>query len=520
MSSCSKAPDNTVHRLALLPANVLIDDPSSKWLRLALPFVFQTDLATARSFLPTFASNESAAYQVNADQVLRITVENRKGQVWMQGTITDLVTQKNREVIDVENKTFIAAADSLARRLDDHSLGFSTTSDAALEAYSRSLDTSDVQARISSVSAAIAADPHFGLAHVARLEIAGASGNEAVSTYIAEGTKDRAGFKLVDRARFDALVSRITRAPIADQEKTTADVLRYVPNDADSYAVLGSLQFLAGDSAGGTRSFQKATELLPSNANFRRQWAMGLIESKKFKDAENVLTPLAKANPSVLPDLAIAILLNGDAARANRTFEQFLTMRPPNDPLATLLRGTWLALGGQLNGAITLLQAANITDPNLRPAFLSQITIWQLATGNRAGAKKTATEAASANRAFPAALLAVLLAAGDQDPGTWRKLVESSRIGANESFKQALLGYGYFLGGHYADAADVWQRILTASGGTDLRSRAMLAGSLDRTGRTDDAKKVLVQPFVPEFTDLYSAISFGEMRRLLGLQLH
>ena len=48
----------------------------------------------------------------------------------------------------------------------------------------------------------------------------------------------------------------------------------------------------------------------------------------------------------------------------------------------------------------------------------------------------------------------------------------------------------------------------------------MLAGSLDRSGNSQGAKKVLVQPFVPEFGDLFAAVSFGEMRRLLNLQVH
>ncbi len=482
--------------------------------------MFQTDLASARRVLPAFGKDESAAYQLNADQVLRITVENRNGKVQMHGTITDLAAQLNRRVIDVEDETFIAAADDLAKRLDVQSSPFSTASDAALQAFSKSLDAPDVKTRMASVTAAIAADPRFGLAHVARLEIAAASGTADPAPFIAEGTRDRAGFRPVDRARFDALVSRLTHAPLADQEKTTADVLRYLPNDADSNAMLGSLQFLSGDLTGGTRSLTKAVELNPGNVAFRRQLAIGLIESKKFSEAEKILGPLAKTNQNLLPELAITILLNGDAARANRTFEQFLALRPPNDPLATLLRGTWLALGGQLNGAIAVLQTMNATDPNVRAALLSQVAIWQLATGSREEAKKSVAQAAAATRQSPTVLFVALLAGADQDPATWRKLVEASPLGANLASRQAVLGYGFFLAKHYPEAAEVWQKVVTESGGTDLRSRAMLAASLDRAGRAADAKKVLVEPFVPEFNDLYAAVSFGEMRRLLGLQVH
>ena len=482
--------------------------------------MFQTDLASARHLISAFAKDESAGYQLNADEALRVTVENRNGQVQMQAVVTDLASQRNREVFTSHGNTFIAAADDLARRLDAEAAPFSTGSDTALEAFSPSLASPDIKARISSASAAIAADPHFGLAHVARLELAAANGAGDLSSYLADANKDRGGFRPVDRARFDALVSRLTHAPLADQEKALAQVLRYVPNEADSNAVLGSLQFLSGNAGAGVRSLTRAIELNPADANYRRQLAVGMIESRKFDDAEKILAPLAKANPNLVPELAVTILLNGDAARANATVEQFLALRPPTDPLAILLRGTWLALGGQLNGAIALLQSANVTDPNVRAAFLSQIAIWQLATGNWTDARKSVQQSAAANRQSPLMLFAALLASADSDPETWRKSIEASPIAANASIKQAVLGYGFFLGKHYSEAADSWTKAVNASGGTDLRARAMLAASLDRAGRSADAKNVLVEPFVPEFTDLYAAISFGEMRRLLGLQMH
>jgi hypothetical protein len=43
----------------------------------------------------------------------------------------------------------------------------------------------------------------------------------------------------------------------------------------------------------------------------------------------------------------------------------------------------------------------------------------------------------------------------------------------------------------------------------------MLASSLDRAGKLDEARRVRVQPFVPEFGDIYAPISFSEMRRMM-----
>ena len=45
----------------------------------------------------------------------------------------------------------------------------------------------------------------------------------------------------------------------------------------------------------------------------------------------------------------------------------------------------------------------------------------------------------------------------------------------------------------------------------------MLASSLDKAGKSDEAQKAKVLPFAMEFGDLYGTISFEEMRRLTGL---
>ena len=58
---------------------------------------------------------------------------------------------------------------------------------------------------------------------------------------------------------------------------------------------------------------------------------------------------------------------------------------------------------------------------------------------------------------------------------------------------------------------------LRQSGGTDLRSRAMLAASLDRAGQRRASSGLPVLPFLPDFNDPYTAIAFNEMRRLLKM---
>ena len=87
----------------------------------------------------------------------------------------------------------------------------------------------------------------------------------------------------------------------------------------------------------------------------------------------------------------------------------------------------------------------------------------------------------------------------------------------NQQQKLLALGYGFFLGHHYQEAAQTWNDLLKQSGGADLRARTMLAASLAQQANADEARHIQVQPFVPDFGDLYASVSFFEMNRVLGI---
>ncbi len=242
---------------------------------------------------------------------------------------------------------------------------------------------------------------------------------------------------------------------------------------------------------------------------------MGLLETRRFADAEKILLGIDN-NANILPALAVCIFLEGDVNRADIVFNRYLSLRPPNDPVAPLFRATWLAISGRTAKGIDSLQSANFTDAGLRSLALSQTAVWQLMQGDVAGAKKSAASASQIDRR-PAsfAALALLLTRGDVSTAQWRGQVDAFPV--NDQLRQTLLGYGYFLNRHYAEAAQLWQQILERSGGGDLRARAMLAASLDGAGKAGEAQKILVEPFVPDLGDLYAAVSFDQMHRLLSV---
>jgi cytochrome c-type biogenesis protein CcmH/NrfG len=135
-------------------------------------------------------------------------------------------------------------------------------------------------------------------------------------------------------------------------------------------------------------------------------------------------------------------------------------------------------------------------------------------THDFAGAQRSAAQAFRlAGSRGTLTAIAQLLTRASEPPAQWRSQVEAAS--QDKSSAQTLLGYGFFLYGRYPEAVQVWEQIVNQSGDTDLHARAMLAASLEHAGRAGEARRVRVQPFVPEFGDIYAPISFNEMRRLI-----
>lgn len=504
--------------MALVPANVLVSDSASDWIRFAIPLVLEQDLATSRNVIASVVNDESGAYQSGANDIVRTTIENRDSRITVQATITDLSTQKNREILRTEGRSsagLLPVLNALTKQIDGRAVDFSTKSDHALQSFAMAAQSPNLQSRAEILGNAIRIDPTFGLAYLLLAETAERAGAQNVSTVIGEARRHTDAFTPFDRLRFQALAAQISHAPFAEQEKADLAVLNLAPNDMNALASVGSIRFLQNDANGGSRLYASALKLSPGNLNLRRQLAEGLLETRRFTDAEKVFTGLDN-NAAVLPGLAVCILLEGDLARASTVFDKFIASRAPGDPLNPLFRAEWLALSGQVPKAIQSLQASSFNDRGIRALVLTQLTIWQLYAGDFNGAKGSARQAVQLDpRPTSFSAYAALLAAASEPKEQWQQQVNASPL--NEQVKDSLLGYGFFLSGHFPEAAQSWQKAVQQAGNTDLRARAMLAASLDRAGNREQANKVVIEPFIPEFGDLYSAVSFNELHRLLGI---
>lgn len=510
-------------RLAILPANVLIASPSSEWLSLGVAVALEQDLVTSRQYAATLATSESGAYERGATEVLRTTIENRNGQLTLEATVTDLATQRARAVVTVNGPSSAGALtpiNALAKRVDPHAADFSTNNDQAWAAYTAAASTSDPHARQGLLQTAIGNDPAFGLAYLVLAELETQRGG--AEPVLAEARKHRDAFTPLDQARFNALLSRTSHAPLPQEAAATAAVLKLAPNDLDAMTTLGSMRFLEADAQDGERLLRRALELDPDNAKTRSLLAEGLLETRRFAEAEKLFTNLDN-NPAVLPDLAVCVLLAGDVGRANTVFSNYLKERAAaNDPLLFLAEANWIAVSKRPGDGVQFLAKNNFSQNDLRSLALSQSTIWRLMDQDSAGAKSDAANAAQLAQApVPKlfAAIAALVSAGDADPSQWREQVNAAPL--QESIKRAVLAYGFFLNRRYAEAVPEWQKLVVESGDADLRARAMLAASLDRAGRSADARKMRVEAFAPNLTgaDQFAVVTFDAMRRLLNLKM-
>ena len=517
-SSCSHNPATRERRLALLPPDVLIADSSAQWIQTALPLVLEEDLATAPGLVTAVVSGQSAAYGWGANEFLRTTVERRFGGVWLRATITDAATQQDREVIVLDSQApdaILGLSDALAKRVDARATVFSTRNEKALQLFAEAADQTwtfitpstriEEMPRVRALQAAIQLDPAFGLAQVAIASDLARLAPQNLSAAIDAARQHAASFTPLDRARFESFAAQTLSRPPADQEKRLRALLAIAPNDPGALSRLGSLRFSEGDGVEGKRLLDRAIQNNPNDPALREQLGLGLFESRQFRQAEQVLTTLDN-RANVLPALAACFLLGGDTKRANLTaFEFSKSLNPAFQPL---YRATWLALSGRGPEAILALQSEDSSDSNIEGLMTMQISIWQMIQGKH----DVANESVSSVRG-PFGVEANLLNQLNEPAAEWRAKVNASSLSPPQ--KENLLGYGLFLAGHYSEAAEQWNTVVLQSGGLNLKARAMLAASLDRAGKSDQARKVNVVPFVPEFGDLYAVISFNEMRRLL-----
>lgn len=504
--------------MAIVPSNVLLNDPTADWLKIGVPEVLHQDLIPTRFTAPQLAASETNLAEIGAQDILRTKVEDRQGRIHIEATIVDAATQKATGSEEVEASSMAAlipALDKLAKKIDPAAEEFSSRKTEALKWLTAAAQQRDTEQRAGLLGKAVDTDPNFGLAYFLLIEMGAPQGPARYKPVLDLAQSHSSAFTPYDQARFKLIFLQLSRAPMSQRTSAAEALLKIAPNDIDALAVVSGIRFLSGDVDGALGAINHAIELNPGNPNLKGELAEGLVQSKRFADAEKVLIKFDQ-NPGALPELASVFLLEGDLTRATQTAERYFSS-VKNADYQLLLRAAWTEFAGDRAKAITLAEEDKFTSPGVRGLALSEAAVWRLMNKDFAGAKKDADAAAQTDHPTAISTMAGLLVSGGMPTEEWRKKVETAPL--NPTLKQPILAYGFFLNGHYQEAATEWRKVLDTSEGSDLRARAMLASSLEHAGNTAEAQKIKVQPFlVREFADLYGGVVFAEMQRLTGLR--
>ncbi len=429
-----------------MPATVLSTDSKDAWLSLGLPLVLEQDLSTSRRYTAAITRDESSARQNGAALVVDVVADFGPGRRQLRATLRDLTTQQNVNVFcRFIGASDISAMDAIAKCFDDAAASFPTRNDGALQTYTEAVLASDPNQKIAQFTAAARQDPAFGLAYLAGLQILEQQQRPTTDAY-AEAETHKSSFTALDRAQFNVATKRASGASVTEQLSAAKVLIGLTPNSLQALQQLADLQFAA-------------------------------------HDANSAVRTLAQIKPEpqqVLANQALCALVLGDHVSADQLARRsFKLLEDSQDPFAPLAHGAWLSVSQDLAKAILYLQGIPVTaNADLRAMALAQIAIWQASDNHFGQARVSSGEATKLAQSPVAKLLAinsVLISTSDEDPRQWSNQVLRSAL--SDDSKQLLLGYGFFMGGHYDDAAKVWSSLATAKHGSDPKVQVMLAAA-------------------------------------------
>ena len=147
-----------------------------------------------------------------------------------------------------------------------------------------------------------------------------------------------------------------------DYERALAEfeiAKRGLPNDAQAYLAIGSIQRRQGKWTESTANLERAAALDPKNADILRNLAFSYMAARKFETADKILDRVIVAAPQSLEaplvNGGVAILWKGDLSVAEKVFS---SVPPGADPQGLM---TWahvwvLTLGRKFPEALQVLQ--------------------------------------------------------------------------------------------------------------------------------------------------------------------
>lgn len=472
LSACSRAPQARP-RYALLPFDNLTGDASLDWIARTAPRIAAAEIAgTARP-----AATIGDAYLERATRFVHGYFTGTAGALRLTVEVEDASTHKMVENEQIDGP-MLASVGTLSKRLEPSPEPFSTSNEAAIEAWGRG-----------EYEKAVGIDPAFGTAWLAWMETLARSGDAA-------GAIDVAGRALEHPVKSDveALRIELTRATLQrDAHAEHEALLKLTARVADPrlLANLGELEVRAREFAVAEGDYKKILAVEPDNAEALNLLGYVYGYEGKIADAESTFAEYGKLpgqEPNSFDSLGEAYFMNGKFVEAEKAF---LKAHDLNAALAAggdlrkAAYARWLA--GDLSGADKIFERyldfrAKLKDPSVEWQHAS----WEYTTG-----RKDQAIARLQKSAFPQK---------DMQLSVWTK-----------PFKM-----------HVYDGT-LERNYKTSQPSADGLYRTFYAEELLNRGEREEAKKLLALWPLPDsgsderFLQSLVFPKYNELRRILGL---
>ncbi len=405
----------------------------------------------------------------------------------------------------------MAALSALARNISPTAKPYATLLPEALRLYAEALDSapSDAKPLLGKV---LGLDPEFGAAWVLLAGVeAGLGDAQGAAATIREARTHR--LTALDKANLDvttaslagdakaklSALKQVTQLnpgdttllrAVAESEVATGDfaaaatdwarLAELVPADVDAWNQLGYTRAWGGNYAGAITALAEYAKLRPADANPLDSTGDVHFMNRKYASAAQSYMAAHSKSPGFerfadLYKAAWAKFRAGDKAGADKTFAEFRVGRGKISPQGVeLAEADWLYRTGRKAQAEALLRA-RIADPAsaaVAPNAYSQLAVWELIDGDRAGA---ARDALAAGQPRTPVMAIIRIATMPSAPAAeWAARVEKMLPGPSlAGVRRLALGYALLLDGKKSDAIPVWEDISKAASAGDFPLHAL-----------------------------------------------
>lgn len=555
-AGCSrKAEGPSFVRLAIPPAENLSGRVDLDWVGFAVAQVAASSLMGARGVHPAPVRSPRDAAVSGASSALFIRYEARDGKLEFRVDVRGVGSQKTEKSFTVQvpvDGGALRAGEEIAKKLAPEARGFGTRNERALRDYVAALQAGSITEMAAAFQRAVAADPGFGEAWVAWVQVLAESGRREEALAALERAKQSSRqIGEIERARL-AWLGATLAGDSKEQVRALTEIATLLPGDVVALAAAARAEQSAGRYSEAAAWFRKAALVDPRPAQWWNQalyahayagdWpgvqsafaayrkaapddpnaldSLGeaALHLGRIVEADNAFSEAYRLNAGFLQGLtlykaALALRMAGNGEKAEERFRQFLEKRRQDqDPLAGYWEARWICLTVGEDAAITALEkwSAQAAAGDVKALGLAQTAIWQLAKGRAREALETSRLSMSEARS-PAAKAAAAAAVFVSGPQTAGRVPDS------------WLAYRLLLRGRFAEAVPILERMRSrGTPGETGSATALLAWSYLETGRTEEAKRAAGRFPIPAAAaeDIFEFLPFSRLpavRKALGL---